>query len=241
MGQAVEIVGQAMTTDFESSFDGSDASLVRYRMSKQAALKVYEESGLGPEDVDVIELRDCFSANELITYEALGLCDVGGAGDLIEDGAVDYGGWVVNPSGSLVSKGHPLGPPASHSAPNSAGSCAASRRPPGERRHRRAAAQPRPGRCGNRHDVPQGSAGFMKDLAVVAVLPVGDVAGPCGRSGAARGRGRHRFGSRRVPASLNSEYPYTGTKAVLPVGTDSSPNLLLSLRSLGRERNLCDS
>jgi acetyl-CoA acetyltransferase len=58
----------------------------------------------------VIELHDCFSANEMITYEALGLCDEGGAGELIDSGAVTYGGdVVVNPSGGLISKGHPLG------------------------------------------------------------------------------------------------------------------------------------
>lgn len=108
--RSVEIVGQAMTTDFANTFDGSDASLIGCHMTSAAAVRVYEESGLGPEDVDVIELHDCFSTNELITYEALGLCPAGGAGDLIESGAVDYGGqWVVNPSGGLISKGHPLG------------------------------------------------------------------------------------------------------------------------------------
>jgi len=79
-------------------------------MSKATAQDVYEQSGHGPEEVDVIELHDCFSANEMITYEALGLCDEGGAGELIDSGAVTYGGnWVVNPSGGLISKGHPLG------------------------------------------------------------------------------------------------------------------------------------
>lgn len=108
--QAVEIAGQAMTTDFESTFDGSDMSLIGYEMTKAAARKAYEESGLGPEDMQVIELHDCFSANELVTYEALGLCEQGKAGELIHDGAVTYGGkWVVNPSGGLISKGHPLG------------------------------------------------------------------------------------------------------------------------------------
>ncbi|HVB92469.1 MAG TPA: lipid-transfer protein [Acidimicrobiales bacterium] len=108
--QAVEIVGQSMTTDFESTFSGSDMSLVGFDMTRAAALAVYQESGLGPEEVDVIELHDCFSANELITYEALGLCGEGKAGDLIDSGAVTYGGQVVvNPSGGLISKGHPLG------------------------------------------------------------------------------------------------------------------------------------
>jgi len=108
--QAVEIVGQAMTTDFENTFDGSDMSIAGFHMTQAAARSVYEQSGLGPEDVQVIELHDCFSANELITYEGLGLCAEGKAGELIHDGAVTYGGtWVVNPSGGLISKGHPLG------------------------------------------------------------------------------------------------------------------------------------
>jgi acetyl-CoA acetyltransferase len=85
-------------------------SLVGFDMTKAAAQSVYEQSGLGPEDVDVIELHDCFSANELITYEGLGLCAEGKAGELIDSGAVTYGGQVVvNPSGGLISKGHPLG------------------------------------------------------------------------------------------------------------------------------------
>jgi acetyl-CoA acetyltransferase len=79
-------------------------------MTRQAAQKVYEQSGFGPENVDVVELHDCFSANELITYEALGLCPEGKAGEFIDSGAQTYGGQVVvNPSGGLISKGHPLG------------------------------------------------------------------------------------------------------------------------------------
>jgi acetyl-CoA acetyltransferase len=106
--QAVEIVGQAMATDVP--FEGSDIKICGSEMTKAAALKVYEQSGLGPEDVDVIELHDCFSTNELITYEGLGLCEEGGGGELIDSGAVTYGGdWVVNPSGGLLSKGHPIG------------------------------------------------------------------------------------------------------------------------------------
>ncbi|HEY2214052.1 MAG TPA: lipid-transfer protein [Acidimicrobiales bacterium] len=108
--QAVEIVAQAMTTDFESTFSGSDMSLAGFDMTAAAAQAVYKESGLGPEDVDVVELHDCFSANELITYEGLGLCEEGQAGELISSGAATYGGKVViNPSGGLISKGHPLG------------------------------------------------------------------------------------------------------------------------------------
>jgi acetyl-CoA acetyltransferase len=109
--QAVEILGQAMTTDYASSFDeDSSIKLVGYDMTRKAAQKVYEQAGVGPEDVDVVELHDCFSCNELITYEALGLCPEGKAGEFIDSGANTYGGQVVvNPSGGLISKGHPLG------------------------------------------------------------------------------------------------------------------------------------
>jgi acetyl-CoA acetyltransferase len=100
-----------MTTDLPSTFETKSAiKLIGSDMTKLAAQQVYEQSGYGPEDVDVIELHDCFAANELVTYEALGLCDEGKAGTLIDEGAVTYGGkWVVNPSGGLISKGHPLG------------------------------------------------------------------------------------------------------------------------------------
>ncbi|MEV6071638.1 lipid-transfer protein [Nocardia sp. NPDC052001] len=109
-GQAVEIVGQTMTTDFQSTFDGSAKNLIGYDMNVQAAEKVYAQAGLGPEDFQVIELHDCFSANELLLYEALGLAKEGEAGQLIDAGQTTYGGkWVVNPSGGLISKGHPLG------------------------------------------------------------------------------------------------------------------------------------
>jgi len=108
--KAIEILGQAMTTDFESSFDKSAIKLVGYDMTRKAAEKVYEQAGIGPEDVDVVELHDCFSCNELITYEGLGLCPEGKAGEFIDSGANTYGGKVVvNPSGGLISKGHPLG------------------------------------------------------------------------------------------------------------------------------------
>jgi sterol carrier protein 2 len=84
--------------------------MIGYDMSAQAAKQVYEQSGLGPEDVDVVELHDCFTANELLTYEALGLCKEGEAEKFIWDGDNTYGGeFVTNPSGGLLSKGHPLG------------------------------------------------------------------------------------------------------------------------------------
>jgi len=107
----VYIASQAMTTDFPSSFEEqSMIKMVGYDMAKSAAKKVYEKAGLGPEDVDVLELHDCFTANELLTYEALGLCDEGTAEKFIWDEDNTYGGkFVTNPSGGLLSKGHPLG------------------------------------------------------------------------------------------------------------------------------------
>ncbi|MEX2539851.1 MAG: lipid-transfer protein, partial [Actinomycetota bacterium] len=109
--QAVEIIGQAMASDTEATYDGGDSiHLVGYDMSKTAAEKVYAQAGIGPADVQVIELHDCFSANELITYEALGLAEEGKGAELVANEQTTYGGkWVVNPSGGLISKGHPLG------------------------------------------------------------------------------------------------------------------------------------
>ena len=84
--------------------------MVGYDMAKSAAKKLYDQTGVGPEDIDVVELHDCFTANELLTYEALGLCKEGEAEDFIWKGDNTYGGkFVTNPSGGLLSKGHPLG------------------------------------------------------------------------------------------------------------------------------------
>ncbi|THC42201.1 lipid-transfer protein [Massilia sp. Mn16-1_5] len=107
----VFIASQAMTTDRASTFEANDMMrLVGYEMSREAANKVYQQAGIGPEDLDVVELHDCFAHNELITYEALGLCPEGGADKFIREGDNTYGGKVVtNPSGGLLSKGHPLG------------------------------------------------------------------------------------------------------------------------------------
>ena len=111
LDRRVRIAAQAMTTDGPSTFDSHDMRrLVGYDMAVAAAKKVYEASGIGPQDVDVVELHDCFTANELITYEALGLTPEGTAEKFIVDGDNTYGGRVVtNPSGGLLSKGHPLG------------------------------------------------------------------------------------------------------------------------------------
>ena len=111
LSDAVTIKAQEMTTDFASTFeDHSMRKLIGYDMAKAAADAVYEKSGVGPDDVQVCELHDCFTANELLTYEALGLTPEGTAEKFIWDGDNTHGGRVVtNPSGGLLSKGHPLG------------------------------------------------------------------------------------------------------------------------------------
>ncbi len=111
LNNAISIKGQAMTTDFPSTLEEhSMRKLVGVDMAKEAASQVYEQAGIGPEDVQVCELHDCFTANELLTYESLGLTPEGTAEKFIWDGDNTYGGRVVtNPSGGLLSKGHPLG------------------------------------------------------------------------------------------------------------------------------------
>ena len=107
----VSIAAQAMTTDTPETFSAHDMiQLVGYGMTQAAVRRVYDEAGIGPEDVDVVELHDCFAQNELLSYEALGLCPEGGAEKFVSDGDNTYGGrYVTNPSGGLLSKGHPLG------------------------------------------------------------------------------------------------------------------------------------
>jgi acetyl-CoA acetyltransferase len=107
----VRIRAQAMTTDTPKTFEAADMrEVVGFSMAHEAARQVYEAAGMGPKDVQVAELHDCFAQNELISYEALGLCPVGGAEQFIRDGDNTYGGQcVTNPSGGLLSKGHPLG------------------------------------------------------------------------------------------------------------------------------------
>jgi len=109
--RAVEIVGMEMATDVPAALEGKSCiQAVGFDMTKLAAEKLYKKAGVSAKDVQVVELHDCFSANELVTYEALGLCEVGKAGEFIDAGDNTYGGkYVVNPSGGLISKGHPLG------------------------------------------------------------------------------------------------------------------------------------
>ena len=108
---SVRIAGQAMATDRPQTFESKDMrQLVGADMTRQAATKAYEYAGYGPENVDVVELHDCFAHNELISYEGLGLCRPGMAERLVENGDNTYGGkYVINPSGGLLAKGHPLG------------------------------------------------------------------------------------------------------------------------------------
>jgi acetyl-CoA acetyltransferase len=110
--QAIEIAGQAMVTDLSSTFESkSSIVIVGADMTRTAAERALDEAQTGIEEVDVVELHDCFSANELITYEALGLAGEGEGHKLVDAQATTYGGDgpVVNPSGGLISKGHPLG------------------------------------------------------------------------------------------------------------------------------------
>lgn len=111
MGRDVRIAAQSMATDSLLTFKAHDMiHLVGVDMTKRAAAAVYEASGIGPDDIPVVELHDCFAHNEVLTYEALGLCGEGEAKKFIADGDNTYGGRVVtNPSGGLLSKGHPLG------------------------------------------------------------------------------------------------------------------------------------
>ncbi len=111
LDRSVRIRAQAMTTDRPVTFAAHDMrEVVGYGMAQAAAQQVYQAAGIGPDDLDVVELHDCFAQNELLSYEALGLCPEGGAQRFIDDGDNTYGGRVVtNPSGGLLSKGHPLG------------------------------------------------------------------------------------------------------------------------------------
>jgi acetyl-CoA acetyltransferase len=111
LNRSVRIRAQAMTTDFASTFEAHDMrQVVGVDMTRKAAREVYRQAGVGPEDIQVVELHDCFAHNELLTYEGLDLCPEGGAEKFVVDGDNTYGGrFVTNPSGGLLSKGHPLG------------------------------------------------------------------------------------------------------------------------------------
>jgi acetyl-CoA C-acetyltransferase len=106
----VALIGQGFLSDKADYFTGDPLDLMFRAISRDAAHRAYEESGLGPGDVDVIELHDCFTSNEIATYSALGLCEDDDLGRFVMDDENSYGGQVVvNPSGGLLAKGHPLG------------------------------------------------------------------------------------------------------------------------------------
>ena len=108
--KAVEILAMEMATDMPGVFEKSCIKACGQDMTAKASKQALAKANLSIEDVQVIELHDCFASNELITYEGLGLCPIGKAGEFIDRGDNTYGGkYVVNPSGGLISKGHPLG------------------------------------------------------------------------------------------------------------------------------------
>lgn len=108
MSRAVKVRASILTSD-----PYSDRDLVMpdvNQLTRDAAKKAYEMAGVGPEDIDLVELHDCFATAEILHYENLGLCGDGEAGRMIDDGEVALGGRIpVNVSGGLLSKGHPLG------------------------------------------------------------------------------------------------------------------------------------
>ncbi|CCX35456.1 protein of unknown function [Taphrina deformans PYCC 5710] len=108
--QAVPMLSQAMATDSPRLFSRSAIELAGADMTRRAATMAFRRARIAPEDVGVVELHDCFSANELVMIDALGLCEPGSAHRLVEAGDITFGGrYVINPSGGLISKGHPLG------------------------------------------------------------------------------------------------------------------------------------
>jgi sterol carrier protein 2 len=108
--QAVLIAGQVLATDTESVFSRSAIDLMGYGMNEYAAKVALAEAGVDVKDIKVAEVHDCFSANEMIVIDALGLSAKGKAHEMVRAGDITYGGkMVVNPSGGLISKGHPLG------------------------------------------------------------------------------------------------------------------------------------
>lgn len=108
LSRAVKVRASVLTSD-----PYSDRDLVMPDVNactRRAAAQAYEQAGVGPEDIDLVELHDCFATAEILHYENLGLCGDGEAGRMIDDGEVALGGRIpVNVSGGLLSKGHPLG------------------------------------------------------------------------------------------------------------------------------------
>jgi sterol carrier protein 2 len=108
--QAILIAGQCLATDAPSLFSRSSIDLMGIDMTRYAVKQAMNEAGVTPKDIKVCELHDCFSANEMIVIDALGLSEPGKAHEMVRKGDITYGGkMVINPSGGLISKGHPLG------------------------------------------------------------------------------------------------------------------------------------
>lgn len=109
--QAILMAGQQLMTDSPQLYSRSAMDLVGYDMTKQAAKLALQEAGVGPKDITVAEVHDCFSANELILLDGLGFSEPGKAHEMVRRGDITYGGKgpIINPSGGLISKGHPLG------------------------------------------------------------------------------------------------------------------------------------
>lgn len=109
--QTIEIVGQCLATDGPRSFDGSAINLAGYDMVQHAIQVALANSRLGIQDIKVVELHDCFSTNELLVIDAAGLSSPGRAHEYIRNGQATHGSKaaVINPSGGLLSRGHPLG------------------------------------------------------------------------------------------------------------------------------------
>ncbi|KAJ5704746.1 hypothetical protein N7536_000435 [Penicillium majusculum] len=107
---AILIAGQCLATDTDTVYSKSSIDLMGFGMSRQACRTAVAEAGVNVKDIKVCELHDCFSANEMITIDALDLCEPGQAHEMVRRGDITYGGkMVINPSGGLISKGHPLG------------------------------------------------------------------------------------------------------------------------------------
>lgn len=108
--QAILIAGQCLASDTDQVYNKSSIELMGFGMTRYATRTAAAEAGINVKDVKVCELHDCFSANEMITIDALELCEPGKAHEMVRRGDITYGGkMVINPSGGLISKGHPLG------------------------------------------------------------------------------------------------------------------------------------
>jgi acetyl-CoA C-acetyltransferase len=104
----VDIIGTAQTTGYSSLYES--ASLVSFQATILAAKQAFEMAGITPQDVDVVELHDCFTSAEIVDSEDIGFFEKGKGGQAVEEGITQVNGKLpVNPSGGLLSKGHPVG------------------------------------------------------------------------------------------------------------------------------------